>query len=108
MRPLQMIGAGAMLFATAAQAQVSTNCIRGAYGSVHCDSVDLSAPPPNNSANAAVGQGIADLIVSIRVRKQNKHVVELLSAGDCQGAFAYALEKQRFDLAVQIRQICAR
>lgn len=50
---------------------------------------------------------LGGFIHRMRERGLASKVGKMIAAGDCQGAFSYALEKGRFDLASQIQQMCA-
>lgn len=87
-----------VLWGSAAQAQMSTtNCIGGA-GMVNCTTVGGGQQPYVDTDWGAVFQHMRD-------RHVQKKVAKMMSAGDCQGAYAYALQ-QSFELARQVREMC--
>lgn len=85
------------LSATTAQAQ-STNCMAIGPNMVHCDTT--------GGQSRYVDTDWAAAFQHIHDRHVKKKIGKLIVAGDCQGAYTYALQES-LDLAARVREICS-
>ena len=112
MRPvLSNLGGLAALLGSVAHAQLSTsNCIVMGPNMVHCDTMDMSTPSTPQTgpdSGTQLGTALGQLISGTSDQHVRSNVGRMLAAGNCDGAYQYALQKGRFDLASRVRDLCA-
>ena len=119
-----MFGFALMLTTSKAEAQ-TTNCMAMGGGMVHCNTIgsggmystDCMAMGPNMATCNTIGGGggsiggrpaasPVDVYRMIFGDKTRKNIGKMLANGDCQGAFKYAYEKGRTELAANIAEMC--
>lgn len=99
------MGGGMMTCNTSTpQGNVHTQCMR--HGTI----IDCNSTGGNQAASQdsgyILGQGLASLFQGISERRFRAKVGEMLAAGDCRGAAAYAFEKGKLEIGQSITRQC--